>query len=201
MVVISDVPGTRRVVATAKRMRPDLRVIVRTRYLREVEDLRMLGADEVVPDELETSVEIFARVLRAYGLPSAAIEQSVLSVRSDAYAAVRSSSAREGLDRARAGALAHVDLETHVVAPGAPVEGRTLLELGLRSSHGVTVAGVRRHGEVVSEPGPQTRLGTADVVILMGTPDRLAAAASLFRAPGPSPGTSTPDPVSSSTST
>lgn len=182
VVAISDAPGTRRVVSVAKRMAPTLRVIVRTRYLREVEELMALGADEVVPDEVETSVEIFARVLRAYDLPSDAIEATVRSVRTEAFAAVRSSAPREGVKPHQARELAHVDLETHVVGPGAPAEGQTIGGLDVRRRFGVTVAGVRRAGEVLPDAGPDTRFQAADVVVLMGPPDRLAAAASLFRA-------------------
>ena len=39
-------------------------LLSRTRYLRELQELHELGADDVVPEEFETSIEIFALVLR-----------------------------------------------------------------------------------------------------------------------------------------
>ncbi len=125
VVAISDFPGTKRVVATSKALRPDLPVIVRARYLREVPAFQALGADDVVPDELETSVEIFARVLKGYGLPSDAIERTVQAVRSETFAQVRSTAARTGVTASRVAAVAAaVDLETHVVGPGRRPRGR-----------------------------------------------------------------------------
>lgn len=183
VVAINDAAGGLRVVGTAKALRPDLHLVVRARYLREAVLLREAGAEEVVPDEVETSVEIFARVLRAYDLPSDAIDRSVRAVRADAFAAVRGAGAREGLEASRAQLLAHVDLEFHVVGPGAPADGRTIGDLGIRKRHGVTVVAVRRAGDVLPEPGAGTRLEAADVVVILGTPDRLAAAADLFRPP------------------
>ncbi len=41
---------------------------------------------------------------------------------------------------------------------------------------------VKRGGEELPEPGPATQLEVADVVVILGAPDRLAAAASIFRA-------------------
>jgi CPA2 family monovalent cation:H+ antiporter-2 len=189
VVAISDFPGTKRVVATSKQLRPDLPIVVRARYLREVADFQALGADEVVPDELETSVEIFARVLKAYDLPAEAIERTVQAIRADTFAQVRSTAARAGLTPSRAKGVAGVDLEAHVVGPGAPCAGRTLSDLALRARYGVTVVSLRRGDGVVTSPGPATRLEVADVVVVLGAPDRLAAIAAIFR-PVPAIGTS-----------
>lgn len=185
VVAISDLPGTKRVLATVKSMRPEVRTIVRARYVREVAEYRALGADEVVPDEVETSVEIFARVLRAYDLTAEAIERSVRAVREEGFDAVRSTAARHGVTESRVQRVGAVDLETHVVGPGAVADGATIGELEVRKRYGVTVVAVRREGELLPEPGASTRLVAADVVVLMGTPDRLVAAAGLFKARTP----------------
>ena len=204
VVGINDVPGTRRVVELAHRLRPDLHLIVRTRYVREAAELFALGAHEVVPDELETSVEIFARVLHAYGLPSAAIEHSTREIRAEAQPALRPLAARGGTTAAQASALAHLDLEDHVVGPGAPADGKTIGELAIRSQYGVTVASVRRFGALLPDPAASTRLQAADVVVLLGSPGPLAQAAVLFRPPTPSleaPGESAPPRIESPSET
>jgi hypothetical protein len=46
----------------------------------------------------------------------------------------------------------------------------------------VTIVGVTRAGELIGEVTASTRLAAADVVVVVGTPVRLAAAADLFRA-------------------
>ena len=53
-------------VAVARHLSDRVRIVVRTRYVSEIEELRRLGADEVIPEELETSVEIFANKGRVY---------------------------------------------------------------------------------------------------------------------------------------
>jgi CPA2 family monovalent cation:H+ antiporter-2 len=188
VVAVSDAAATRRIVAAAKRLRPDLHVVVRTRYVREDGALRALGADEVVPEELETSVEVSSRVLRRYGLPRDAIERCALAMRSSGYEPVRSSRPAEGLRAALADALLHVELEMHAVGPGAPVDGKTIGEMSLRKRYGVTIVGVRRGDEVIGEPDAGTSLSAGDVVVVLGRPERLAVAADLFRPPqGPAP--------------
>jgi CPA2 family monovalent cation:H+ antiporter-2 len=61
VIAISDPAATRRITAISRRLNPKVHIIVRTRYLQEVKPLYELGADDVIPEEFETSVEIFTR--------------------------------------------------------------------------------------------------------------------------------------------
>ncbi len=89
VVAISDPTSTRRIVAIAKHENPVLEIIVRTRYIAEIDDLRYLGANEIIPEQFETSIEIFSRVLHRYQFPNNVIEDMVDSVRNGSYSALR----------------------------------------------------------------------------------------------------------------
>ena len=45
----------------------------------------MLGQTKLIPEEFETSVEIFTRVLMEYLIPHDQIEQFIAEVRADGY--------------------------------------------------------------------------------------------------------------------
>lgn len=85
VIAISDPSGSRKIVDMARKMNPNLYIIVRTRYIYEMEELHSLGADEVIPEEFETSVEIFTRVMNQYNLPEDKIHEFVDELRSDGY--------------------------------------------------------------------------------------------------------------------
>ena len=89
VVAISDPMATSRIVWHARRLNPDLYVIVRTRYVAEIPRLTRLGANEVIPEEFETSVEIFARVLQEYHVPRNVISLQVELVRREGYGMLR----------------------------------------------------------------------------------------------------------------
>jgi len=90
VIAISDRAATRRITDFARRLNPDIYIIARTRYIQEMEILHDLGANEVVPEEYETSVEIFARVLVRYNVPRERIESFINHTRSDGYEMFRS---------------------------------------------------------------------------------------------------------------
>lgn len=58
VVAISDASATRRIVELARRLNPSVYIIARTRYMSEVTPLYSLGANDVIPEEFETSIEI-----------------------------------------------------------------------------------------------------------------------------------------------
>lgn len=89
VVAISDPRATRRIVAIAKQINPALHMIVRTRFVSELEGLYAAGADQVVPEEFETAIEIFVLVMRRQQLAQEEIDRSVAEIRADSYEAFR----------------------------------------------------------------------------------------------------------------
>src|SRR3989442_12674621 len=59
VVAISDPAATRRIAPVARRLNPPLHIIARTRYVVEIPQLARPGANVVIPEEFETSIEIF----------------------------------------------------------------------------------------------------------------------------------------------
>ena len=66
-----------------------MHIVARTRYVAEMLELQKLGANEVVPEEFETSIEIFARVLQKYDVPKDRIQLAAEEARSDHYELLR----------------------------------------------------------------------------------------------------------------
>ena len=89
VLAISDPLATRRAVQVARQLNPGLHIIVRTRYLREIDELRALGADQVVPLEFETSIEIFSLVLLHYHIPPSVVADKAERIREEGYALLR----------------------------------------------------------------------------------------------------------------
>src|SRR5213592_2091168 len=90
---ISDPAATRRMVRVARGLNPGVHIIARTRYVVEIPELIRLGANDVIPEEFETSIEIFARVLAYYGVGRADIDRLVEQIRASHYEALRTSAA------------------------------------------------------------------------------------------------------------
>ncbi len=181
---ISDAAATRRVVDLARRLNPRLYLIARTRYVEEVRAILALGAQEVIPEEFETSVEIFARVLSRYLVPRDRIERCVREVRQGAYEMLRSPASVSGA----VGDVRHyfrdISFEVYRVEEGCPVAGRSLGDTMMRTVTGATLVALQRAaGEVRPNPDVSERFSPGDLAVVLGSPAQLVSAAALFRGP------------------
>jgi CPA2 family monovalent cation:H+ antiporter-2 len=176
VLAISDPISTRRTVAIAREMNPDLRIIVRTRYMAEVEELYQLGANQVIPEEFETSVEIFSRVLREYGVSRNVIQREVEDVRKEGYQMLRSSSLPLAELNTIAEAFDSTGTETIFISPNSPSIGKTLGELDLRNQTGASVTAAIRDGDTRINLGPDFRIAEDDILVLLGQSEYLEKA-------------------------
>jgi monovalent cation:H+ antiporter-2, CPA2 family len=183
VLAMSDPGAARRTVDVVRSLNDEVHIIVRTRYVAEITELFQLGADEVIPEEFETSIEIFARVLHRYGVSRSVIESQIERIRKQGYEMLRSPLApilpSEGLK----GTVNAASTETVQIPNDSPVIGKNLGELDLRNHTGATVIAILHDGETKVSPGANYKLKTDDTVVLLGSPESLEKAVELF-APG-----------------
>jgi CPA2 family monovalent cation:H+ antiporter-2 len=181
VVAINDPAATRRITEAVRRLSPTIHLIVRTRYLQEMKPLYELGANEVIPEEFETAVEIFARLLTRYLVPREEIARLISDLRADGYDTFRSLSA----DPASV-----CDLRMHIpdisivalrVEAGSPLVGKTLAESELRKKHHITVLAIRHNSTVLPNPDAETCLNSNDVLIVLSSARDLDTFAPMLR--------------------
>jgi len=173
VLAISDPIASRHTVSLAREINPDIHIIVRTRYMSEISDLRELGADEVIPEEFETSIEIFSRVLREYGIARDVIQRQVAAIRNEGYQMLRTPSLPSVDMSEIAEALKSASTETLFVEADSIAIGKTIGELKLRKKTGVTIIAITHEGRTEINPGPETTIQAEDVLVLLGGTEQI----------------------------
>ena len=176
VIAISDPAATRRMVRLARDLHPGLHIIARTRYVVEIPELTRLGANDVIPEEFETSIEIFARVLARYTVPREEIERLVSEIRASHYQALRPGSRPRLTLSGTFSAIPQMHVERIVLGPNAPAVGQTIAETQLRSRAGALILAVRRGESDVATPDADFRLEDGDVLVIVGQPQQIKAA-------------------------
>ena len=169
VIAISDRSTSRRAVKLAKQFNPNLFVIVRTRFMKETNELVKLGADMVIPEEFETSIQIFRQVLEQYHIPLNVIMQQVNLLRGESYKYLRSE------DGAEVG-FTHIDeilsarlTDTFYINDDNKFAGKTIGELNLRSKTDATIIAIVRKGTTITTPNAKDTLQAGDTIVITGT--------------------------------
>ncbi len=185
VIAISDAAASRRVAAGCRHANRDAHIVVRSRYVRDMPALLGLGASEVVPEEFETSIEIFALVLRRYLVPRDVIDRCVSEVRQGHYEMLRALDSRASSTEDLHSFLGGLAVEAVRVPDSSPLAGSTLAASDLKRRTGATVVAIQRaDGELVGNPRSAETIGAGATLLLIGREDEIAAAAALLRGGG-----------------
>ena len=179
-IVISDPAAIRGITEVARHLNKHIHILVRTRFLGEVSALKNLGASDVIPEEFETAIEIFTRVLSRYLVPRAAIERFIHEVRAENYEMLRQVELQGTSMAALQKQMPDLTVSVFTLEQDAPLDGVTFLESNLRQKANITVVAVKRNAEVFAHPGGDFRLQAGDLVYVFSTPADAALAEPLF---------------------
>mgnify|MGYP002624129736 CR=1 FL=1 len=180
VVAIPDASSTRQIIALTRAINPRCTVVARTHQVEEVEDLLELGADFAIPADLETSIEIVARLLATYLIPRAEIDAFISELRAGQYQMFRSLRATSDLEDLRQ-TLTDVEIQTLRVDAESTIAGRALNETDLRNVYGVSVVAVRRDESLIPNPGGDQVVLAGDLLVLLGLAEEIAAVTPLIR--------------------
>ena len=175
VITFADTQLALRILHHVRALNPALPVIVRTVDDADMDQLIAAGASEVVPDTFESSLMLASHALVLLGVPLRRVVRRIREVREHRYSLMRGffhggTDEAEDPDEGREPRLHSVTLAT-----GASAAGRSLGEIAL-DKLGVRVTALRRRELRMISPDPQTALQEGDVIVLLGTPEQLAAA-------------------------
>ncbi|APU66781.1 MAG: cation:proton antiporter [Christiangramia sp.] len=174
VIAISDPNATKKILTSIRQFTQTATVIVRTRYVSEIEEVIRLGADEVIPEEFETSIEIFTRVLKKYLVPFDEIQDFTNQIRSSDYEMLTSLKKKP-----HSPALEHLNIPNREIVTikvqqnNKKIVGKSIEKSGIGKNYGVTVLAIQRDRRHLTEISPQTEILQGDLLYLFGHPNNI----------------------------
>lgn len=180
-IMVTDPVGSRAIISNAKKLNPSLHIVVRTRFLSEIPSLKQLGANDVIPEEFETSIEAFAKVLNHYLVPLQQIQKYIQQIREEVYSGVRSVDMGSNLQSIKDN-LPNLQFAGIKVEQNCTIAGTKLGDGILRSRYKVNVAGIHRNGKDITELSAESQFFADDIVYLFGTQEAIIHVQEVFTA-------------------
>lgn len=168
VISMGDSLAARKIVSIAKKENSNLYIIVRSKFVSEIEELLKLGANEVIPEEFEVSIEIFAKVLEKYEVPKNVIYELLEKIRNKHYQAFRT------IDDFKTGFtkdfefLRGINTQTFFISEKTKLIGKSIKDLALRSKTGATIIAIKRNSEFIVNPSAEEILREGDILFLIG---------------------------------
>lgn len=169
VIALSDRFMTKSCLSNAKAINPNLHVIVRTKYAADIENLLASGADDVIPEEFETSIQIFGRVLKMFHIPNSIVLAQSNIIRNKAYGVFREVRyTQEAFDQISQ-ILAQGTIETYYIAAENPIIGKSIKEINLKAQSGAMIINIIRNNQTITNPPSEFILQKADQLVIFGS--------------------------------
>lgn len=163
MIVIatSDYRGSLKATDTARRLNPNIQIEVRTKYIKNVDELYETGANEVIPEEFETGLVIFSRIMNFYDKDPDETTEVINELRSDHYNELRHITTDElSLDLN--------DLDTDLIADSLYVDEDKQLDSYNFDKYDITVTSIIRENDTITEFEDSFNLLENDIILFTG---------------------------------
>lgn len=180
IVTIPDPPSARQIVALARRLNTGVDIIVRTRFVSEVDELYRLGANQVIAEEYQASLELASATMRSFDISDRIIARAREAMKQNRYNLLRVENAQSEILTAVSAIFSNASVEEISIGERVQADGKDLRSLDIRGATGAMVIAIERGGEIIANPGPDFKLGRGDKVFLFGKSNQIASARSLL---------------------
>lgn len=172
VIAISNNFATQSIIKNIRSHSDLIYLVVRTRFVKETSELIALGADKVIPEEFETSIQIFTNVLQRFLVPEDDIEQLIEKVRADNYQLFKDDSKQPKTYRPNELADFNITCLT-MNADSNKFLGKPLKELNLRAEYGINILGIKRKNEMLETIQPEEILKQGDLIYIQGNQSKI----------------------------
>ncbi len=149
-------------------------VIARNRHIEDIEVLYKYGANEVIPEEFETSIELFKRLMTKRLVPRNEVETTLAQLRDEHYGIFREKDIDE--KHAVMSHLPNIEVVALKIEEDSPLIGKSLKELKIRRNYGVTVVALKQNERIIEHPDSTIIVLKDDVAYILGKPEQIAHA-------------------------
>jgi len=147
-------------------------IMVRSKHVSDIEDLYEMGADQVIPEEFETAIELFERILKKLLVPKGEIEAAISHIRDDNYGIFTEK--EENNTYKLSEEIPDIEIVALKAANYSIFPGKSLKEIHLRREFGLTVVAAKRGEEIFENPGSGFVFNAEDIVYILGKPEKIA---------------------------
>lgn len=168
LVTVPAVGITNAVVASMRRICPELHIVARAEGLEQMRLLQEQGVFEVVQPEMEAGLQITRQTLLHLDISAPEIQEFIDGVRRELYSPlIRQDTNSELLRRLRA--AQHLMPVRWIELPlESPLTGRTIGETEIRTRTGASVVAILRGNRLIPNPNTDQRLRAGDFLAILG---------------------------------
>ncbi len=181
VIAISDSEATAKTVEIGHKLNPDLYIIVRSEYISQIEPLYKMGANVVISQEFEASLEITSHVLKYFGIAEPLVRIKSDIIRKKRYGFFNEANSNDSLKIADLAEINELN-DTYFIHKNSTMVGSSISSIfeEMTKAINVSVIGVIRNKSIITDFSMGFIIEPLDTLIIFGTQKELENAINYF---------------------
>lgn len=168
VITIKSMAEIKSIISEIKKLSSSVYIVTTSRSLSDMSSLLESGANEVISEQFESSIEIVTHILTKYLVPRNEIDDFIVRLRGINYDMMRTIRyEQKGIQDYRL-EISDTEILTFKVQESSPFSGKKLSELQLRNDWGVSILAIKRAGDVIANPGGGETIQKSDILVVFG---------------------------------
>ena len=168
IITINELDVARNILLELRKLNPNAYILAVSDKLQDVVKLYDVGANDVISEQFETSMEIVARALAKYLVPRNQIDDFIYKIRELNYSMMRSIRyEQQGIQDYRL-EISQTEITTVRVRESMPFCNKSLADANLRQAYGINVLAMKRGADIIANPEGQVLIKPDDLLVVFG---------------------------------
>ena len=177
VVSVGDLITSMAIVDKIRQKNKHIHILVRSTCVENIESLYTLGANQVIPEEFETSIQLFERVMKKFLFPQMEIDHTLSKIRDDNYGFFYDKQMQTNTLLAQ---MPNLEIAAFKVNDYQYMIGKSIKEMKFRNFYEVTLVAIKRGDDIVEHPDTNELLKFDDIAYIMGKPSQVKKALEMF---------------------
>lgn len=173
VIAISDWDATLKAVTIGRQLNPELKIIVRTEFVTQIEPLYKAGANVVISQEFEASLEIAAYVLKTLGIAGPIVRLKSEQLRKRHYGFFHGGSTGAQSKIAELAAISHINEAYSVMGDSKIIDKNIKLIRNHLKQDDVSIIGIVRGDAIYINPSDDFSIQMMDMILLFGKQNKM----------------------------
>ncbi|HNW49978.1 MAG TPA: cation:proton antiporter [Prolixibacteraceae bacterium] len=178
VISVGSIIASLSIIERVRKINKHAHILVRAKDISDIAQLYKAGADQIFPENFEIAIDLFERILNNRLMPKKEVNLLLAKIRSENYGIFVERDDKNQLSILDQ--MPNIEFSAIEIDDDSDVIGKSLAELQLRKTVGVTVVAIKRNGEIIEHPTSKEKFHRGDIVYVLGNYEQNAIAVDYF---------------------
>lgn len=178
VISVGSIIASLSIIERVRKINKHAHILVRAKDINDIEQLFKAGANQIFPENFEIAIDLFGRILNNRLMSKKDINLLLAKIRNENYGIFSERDDKNQLSILDQ--MPNIEISAIEIDDNSEVIGKSLADIQLRKTIGVTLVAIKRQGKIIEHPTSKEVFQRGDIVYVLGNFEQTSNASEFF---------------------